>query len=103
MLALYAVLEATPSANVAGRAAAADRRLMACRARPAAGMIPGGMVRGWVLAVAGWARRLVTFGPVRRPLPPGPSPGHPESLASGLPPGEEELLAASGDEDFLEW
>jgi hypothetical protein len=78
------------------------RPLMACRTCAAAGMIPAGMFRGWLLATAGWLRRLVPFGPVRRPLPPGPGRGHPESLTAGLPPEDEELLAAIEDENFPE-
>ena len=53
-----------------------------------------------MLIAAGWVRRLVPFGPVRRPLPPGPRPGHPESLTADLPPEDEELLAAIEDENF---
>ena len=75
-------------------------RLMACRACAAAGVIPAGAFRGWLLAMAGWVRRLVPFGPIRRPLPPGPGPGHPESLTAELPAEDEELLAAVEDENF---
>jgi hypothetical protein len=74
--------------------------LMACRACAAAGVIPAGALRGWLLAVAGWVRRLVPFGPVRRPLPPGPGPLHPESLTADLPPEDEDLLAAIENENF---
>jgi hypothetical protein len=35
-------------------------------------------------------------------LPPGPAPGHPESLTAELPPEVEELLAALEDENFPE-
>lgn len=76
------------------------RPLMACRTCAAAGVIPAGAFRGWLLAAAGWVRRVVPFGPVRRPLPPGP--GHPESLTADLPPEDEELLAAIEDENFPE-
>jgi hypothetical protein len=76
--------------------------LMACRACAAAGVIPAGAFRGWLLAAAGWVRRLVSFGPIRRPLLPGPGQGHPESLTAGFPPEDEELLAAIEDEDFPE-
>jgi len=76
------------------------RPLMACRTCAAAGVIPVGELRGSLLATAGWVRRLVPFGPVRRPLPPGPAPGHPESLTADLPPEDEELLAAIEDENF---
>ncbi len=78
------------------------RPLMACRTCAAAGVIPDGAFGGLLLAAAGWVRRLVPFGPVRRPLPPGPGPGHPESLAAVLPPEEEDLLAAIEDENFGE-
>ena len=78
------------------------RPLMACRFCAASGVIPGGALRGWLLVAAGWVRRLVPFGPVRRPLPPGPGPGHPESLTAELPLEDEELLAAIEDENFPE-
>jgi hypothetical protein len=78
------------------------RPLMACRTCAAAGVIPSGVVQRWLLAVAGWGRRLVPFGPVRRPLPPGPGPGHPESLTGELPTQDEELLWAIEDENFPE-
>jgi hypothetical protein len=68
----------------------------------AAGVIPTGAFRGWLLAAAGWVRRVVPFGPVRRPPPPRPGPGHPESLTAELPPEDEELLAAIEDENFPE-
>jgi hypothetical protein len=77
-------------------------RLMACRACAAAGLSPAGASRGWLLAVTGWVRRLVPFGPVRRPLPPSPGPGHPESLTAELPAEDEEWLAAIEDENFRE-
>jgi hypothetical protein len=104
--------------HFAGRAAALERlprdygwqvcscrfglRLMACPACAAGGVIPAGTFRGWLLAAAGWVRRMVPFGPVRRPLPPGPGRGHPESLTAGLRPEDEEFLAAIEDEDFGE-
>jgi hypothetical protein len=78
------------------------RPLMACRTCGAAGVLPAGAFGGWLLAAAGWVRRLVPFGPVRRPLPPGLGPGHPESLTAELPPEDEELLAAIDDENFPE-
>jgi hypothetical protein len=78
------------------------RPLMACRRCAAAGIISSASGRRWLLAVAGWVRRFVPFGPVRRPLPPGPGPGHPESVAAELPPEDEERLAAIEDEDFPE-
>jgi len=67
---------------------------MACRRCAAAGVIPATVFRGWLLAVAGWARRLVPFGPVRRTLAASPGPGHPESMTAELPPEQEDLLAA---------
>jgi uncharacterized protein (TIGR03382 family) len=79
-----------------------SRPLMACRACAAAGVIPAGAFLGWLLAVAGWVRRLVPFGPIRQPLLPGPGEGHPESLTAELPPEDEELLAAMEDEKFPE-
>ncbi len=75
---------------------------MACRTCAAAGVISGAEFRGLLLAAAGWVRRLVPFGPVRRPLPPGPGPRHPESLTAELPADDEELLAALDDENFPE-
>jgi hypothetical protein len=55
-----------------------------------------------LLVATGWVRRLVPFGPVRRPLPPGPGPRHPESLTAELAPEDEELLAAIENENFGE-
>lgn len=78
------------------------RPLMACRRCAAAGVLPDTPARVWLMALAGWLRRLVPFGPVHRPLPPGPGPGHPESLTAGLPPQDEKLLAVIEDEDFPE-
>ena len=78
------------------------RPLMACRTCAAAGVIPAGALRGWLLVAAGLVRRLVPFGPVRRPLPPDPGPRHPESLTAELPAEDEELLAAIEDENFGE-
>jgi hypothetical protein len=75
-------------------------RLMACRSCAAAEVIPATAGRGWLLATAGWIRRLVPFGPVRRPLPPGPGPGHPESMTAVLPAEQEGLLTELGDEIF---
>jgi len=73
---------------------------MACRTCAAAGVIPSGAFRGWRLAAAGWIRRVVAFGPFRRPLPAGLAQGHPESLTAELPPEQEDLLAAIDDELF---
>ena len=78
------------------------RPVMACRRCAAAGVIPAGALRCWLLVAAGWVRRLVPFGPVRRPLPPGPGPQHPESLTAHLLAEDEELLAAIEDENFGE-
>jgi hypothetical protein len=78
------------------------RPLMACRACAAAGVIPASAFRAWLLAAAGWVRRLVPFGPIRRPSLPGPGQGYPESLTADLPPEDEELLAAIEDENFPE-
>jgi hypothetical protein len=78
------------------------RPLMACRRCTTAGVIPTGEFRGWLLAASGSVRRVVPFGPVRRPLPPRPGPGHPESLTTELRPEDEELLAAIEDENFPE-
>jgi hypothetical protein len=78
------------------------RPLMACRTCAAAGVIPAGAFRGWLLAASGWVRRVVPFGPVRRALPARPGPGHPESLTAELPAEDEELLAAIEDENFPE-
>src|SRR5262249_58653912 len=78
------------------------RPLMACRTCAAAGVIPSGAVRGLLLMATGWVRRLVPFGPVRRPLPPDPGPRHPESLTAELPAEDEERLAAIEDENFGE-
>ena len=78
------------------------RPLMACRRCAAAGILPDSASRAWLLAAVGWLRRLVPFGPVRRRVPPGPGPGHPESLTVDLPPEDEELLAAIEDENFPE-
>jgi hypothetical protein len=78
------------------------RPLMVCRACAAAGVIPAGVLQGWLLAAAGWMRRLVPFGPIRRPMPLGPGGGHPESLTAELPTEDEELLAAIEDENFPE-
>ena len=71
---------------------------MACRRCAAAGVIPATSGRRWLLAVAGWARRYVPFGPVRRALPADLPAGHPESVAAVLPPEQEDLLAAIDDE-----
>ena len=78
------------------------RPLMACRSCAAAGVIPAGAFQCWQLAIVGWVRRVVPFGPVRRALPPCPGPGHPESLTAVLPTEDEELLTAIEDENFPE-
>jgi hypothetical protein len=62
----------------------AGRPLMACRRCAAAGRI----------------RRLMASGPVRRPVPAGLVPGHPESLTAVLPAEQEGLLAALDAEIF---
>lgn len=96
-----AALEQLPRDH--GRQVCARRfapRLMACRACAAAGAVPARAFQGWLLAVAGWVRQLVPYGPVRRPLPPGLGPGHPESLVTELPPEDEEWLAAIEDENL---
>jgi hypothetical protein len=74
-------------------------RLMACRRCAAAGVIPATAARAWRLAAAGWMRRVVPFGPVRRALPPGLAPGHPESMTA-LPAEQEGLLAELDTEIF---
>jgi hypothetical protein len=78
------------------------RPLMACRTCAAAGVIPTGPFGRFLLAAAGWLRRLVPFGPLRRPFPAVPGHGHPESLTAELPPEDEELLTAIEDENFPE-
>jgi hypothetical protein len=78
------------------------RPLMACRRCAAAGVFPDTPGRVWLMVLAGCVRRFVPFGPVRRRLAPGLAPGHPESLTGGLPPEDEELLAAIEDENFPE-
>ena len=77
----------------------AGPRLMACRRCAAAGVIPATALRVWRLAAAGWIRRWVPFGTVRRPLPPGLGPGHPESMTA-LPAEQQGLLAELNDEIF---
>jgi hypothetical protein len=76
------------------------RPLMVCRRCAAAGVIPDSAAPAWLLALAGWVRRVVPFGPVRRPTPAVPGPDHPESLTGVLPADQEELLAALDDELF---
>ena len=80
----------------------AGRPLMACRRCAAAGVVPATAGRAWLLAAAGWIRRLVPFGPVRRPMPAGLGPGHPESMTAVLPAAQEGLLAALDAEIFPE-
>lgn len=75
-------------------------RLMACRRCAAAGVIPATTGRAWLLAMAGWIRRLVPFGPIRRPLPPGLGPGHPESMTAALLAEQEGLLTELDTELF---
>jgi hypothetical protein len=74
--------------------------LMACRRCAAAGVIPATAGRRWLLAVAGWVRRYVPFGPVVRRMPAGIGSGHPESMDAVLPPEQEALLAEIDDELF---
>jgi hypothetical protein len=74
--------------------------LMACRRCAAAGVIPASAGRRWLLAVAGWVRRYVPFGPVLARMPAGIGPRHPESMEAVLPPEQEELLAEIDDELF---
>ncbi len=69
-------------------------RLMACRRCAVAGVVPATAGRAWVLAVAGQIRRMVPFGRVRAPLPPGLGAGHPESMTTALPADQEGLLTA---------
>jgi len=76
------------------------RPLMACRRCAAAGVIPASAGRAWLLAVAGRIRRLVPFSTIRRPMPAGLAPGHPESVTAVLPAEQEDLLAALDAETF---
>jgi hypothetical protein len=75
-------------------------RLMACRRCTAAGVIPATAGRPWLLAAAGRVRRVVPFGPVRRPMPTALAPGHPESMTVVLPAEQERLLAGLDPEIF---
>ena len=75
-------------------------RLMVCRRCAAAGVIPAAPGRAWLLAAAGRIRRVVPFGPIRRPLPPDPGPAHPESVTTALPAEQEDLLRALDAETF---
>ena len=75
-------------------------RLMACRRCAAAGVIPATARRAWLLAAAGRIRRLVPFGRIGAPLPPGLGPGHPESMTAALPAEQEGLLTALDVEIF---
>ena len=77
-------------------------RLMACRRCVAAGVIPATAGRAWLLAAAGRVRRLVPFGPVRRPVAPGLGPGRPESMTTVLPAEQESLLTELDTEMFPE-
>jgi len=77
----------------------AGLRLMACRRCAAAGVIPATPGRAWLLAAAGWVRRVVPFGPVRPRLPAGLGPGHPESMTA-LPAEQEGQLAELDSEIF---
>src|SRR5215471_12837708 len=78
----------------------AARPLMACARCAAAGVIPATPGRRWLLAVAGWVRRYVPFGPVVRRMPAGMVAGHPESMDAVLPPEQEGLLAEIDAELF---
>src|SRR5258708_2424384 len=84
---LLAVLRAECGGQVTGRGRGS--RVMAGGRCAAAGVIPSTTFRAWQLAAAGWIRRLVPFGPIRRPLPPGSVPGHPESMTAALPAEQE--------------
>jgi hypothetical protein len=76
------------------------RPLMTCRRCAAAGVIPATSGRRWLLAMVGWARRHVPFGPVQR-VPRADLPdSHPESATVLLRPEQEDLLAAIDDELF---
>ena len=77
----------------------AGPRLMACRHCAVAGLIPATPARAWLLAAAGWVRRVVPFGPVRHPLPAGLGPLHPESMTA-LPTEQEDLLTELDGEIF---
>ena len=76
------------------------RPLMACRRCAAAGVVPATPGQAWLLAAAGWLRRLVPFGRVRRRVPAGLGPGHPESMTAVLPAAQEGLLAELDAETF---
>ena len=76
------------------------RPLRACRRCAAAGVIPPASGRRWLLAAAGWVRRFVPFGPVRRAAAADLPAGHPESATAVLPQDQEDLLAAIDDEFF---
>jgi hypothetical protein len=76
------------------------RPLMVCRRCTAAGVIRGTAGRAWLLAAAGWVRRLVPFGPVCRPILASLAAGHPESMTAGLLPEQEDLLTALDAENF---
>ncbi len=75
------------------------RPLMACRRCVVAGVLPVSAQRAWLLAVAGWVRRYVPFGPVLR-VAAVPHDRHPESMTVLLPAEQEELLAEIDDELF---
>jgi hypothetical protein len=74
--------------------------LMVCHRCAAAWVMPVTVGRAWLLLAAGWIRRLVPFGPIRRRLPPGPGPGHPESMTAVLPAEQEDLLTELDAEIF---
>jgi hypothetical protein len=76
------------------------RPLMACRRCAAAGILRATAGRAWLPAAAGGIRRLVPFGPIRRPTPAGLTLGHPESTTAVLPADQEGLLAALDAEIF---
>jgi len=76
------------------------RPLMACRTCAAAGVIPAGAGRAWLLTVTGWIRRFAPSGPAHQPTPAPPAAGHPEPVTGGLPAGQEALPAAPGGDLF---
>ena len=76
------------------------RPLMACRRCAAGGVVPATAGRAWLLGAAARVRRLVPFGPVRRPAPEGLGPGHPESMTAVLPAAQEGMLAELDAEIF---
>jgi hypothetical protein len=69
--------------------------LMTCHTCAAVGGDPGWGMSAVAAGQSGLDRRVVPFGPTRRPLPPGLGPGHLESLNGELPPEDDQLLAAT--------